>query len=193
MSLPETHHSLIVRLGRADDEPAWQSFVATYEPFLMNLVSRQGVPTRHVADATQILLLAIARSVEQWSPDGKPASFRRWLATVSRNVVIRFMQQESRQITGDGGSEFLEQLRHHASLPDSDQIDQYRHELIVWAADRVRSEFIETSWNAFQQTTVEGRSVNDVAAELNVSPGSIYMSRSRIMARIRKLVHELTE
>jgi len=193
MSLPETRHSLIVRLGRADDEPAWRQFVTLYEPFLASLVARQGVPRSHVADATQILLLAIARSVEQWSPDGKPASFRRWVATVSRNVVIRFMQRESRQITGDGGSEFLDQLQSCASPPDADEVSKYQHELIVWAANRVRGEFVETSWKAFQETLIHGRSVNEVAAEMNLTPGSIYMSRSRIMARIRQLIHDIMD
>lgn len=193
MALPETRHSLIIRLSRDDDQSAWYDFVATYEPFLHSLVSRQGVPKRHVADVVQILLLAVARSVEQWESDGRPASFRRWLATVSRNIVIRFMQRESRQIAGDGGSAFLEQIRNCAAPPDAEFVQRYEHELIVWAAARVRGEFMESSWNAFEMTAIDHRPVREVAEELQVSPGSIYMSRSRIMARIRQLVREVVE
>ena len=38
---------------------------------------------------------------------------------------------------------------------------------------------------------IEERPVDEVALELDVSPGSIYMSRSRIMARIKKKVAEV--
>jgi hypothetical protein len=40
------------------------------------------------------------------------------------------------------------------------------------------------------QQVIEERNVDKVAAELGVTAGSIYMSRSRIMARIRKKVGE---
>jgi len=40
---------------------------------------------------------------------------------------------------------------------------------------------------------IDGRSVADVATELGITPGSIYMSRSRIMARIRAKVREITD
>lgn len=193
MALPTTRRSLIIRLGRADDQSAWEDFVSLYEPFLTRLVLRQGTPQRHVDDVVQTLLLAVARSVEQWESDGRPASFRRWLTTVSRNVVIRFLQQESRQISGDGGSQFLQQLHDFAATPDDAQLQRYERELILWAAERVRGEFQETSWKAFQRTVIEGESVEVAARELQVSPGSIYMSRSRIMARIRHVIRDVLE
>jgi RNA polymerase sigma-70 factor (ECF subfamily) len=65
--------------------------------------------------------------------------------------------------------------------------------LIVWAAEQVRDEFIATSRAAFWSTVVDGTSVQDVAAELGISRGSIYMSRSRIMARIRRKVSDVLD
>ena len=73
MSLPETRPSLIVRLKGERNELAWGEFVSAYEPFVWRLVERQGVPARHVADATQQVLVAIARSVEGWQDDDQGA------------------------------------------------------------------------------------------------------------------------
>lgn len=192
MRPPETHPSLIVRLSDRRNELAWNEFLCAYEPFLLQLVRRQGTPERHVADITQQLLIAIARSVEGWSDDGQAASFRRWLSRVARNVVIKFMTRERKQISGQGGSDFLEALE---SLPDvagdEERSRQYEHELIIWAAEQVRGEFRDTSWKAFWGTEIAGRSVVEVADELKVSPGSIYMSRSRILARIRARIDEV--
>ncbi|MEZ6133028.1 MAG: sigma-70 family RNA polymerase sigma factor [Planctomycetaceae bacterium] len=191
MPQPETRLSLIARLNDPRNEPAWRHFMDIYEPFLRRLAVRQGVPERHVPDVVQQVLLAIAKSVDGWQDDGSPASFRRWLATVSRNIVIKFMTRERKQAGGHGGTEIVNLLSNIPAEPDADQVQRYEHELIVWAAEQVRSEFVETSWKAFWATIIEGRTVSDVAAELGVSPGSIYMSRSRIMAKIRTKVEEV--
>lgn len=194
MRTPETRHSLIVRLKDQRNEPAWTEFVCAYEPFLTRLVRRQGTPDRHVPDITQHLLIAIAKSVNGWNPDGREASFRRWLGRVARNVVIKFMTREKKQITGQGGSDFLKLVELTSDdTPDEERAQLYEHELILWAAELVRGEFRETSWRAFWATQVDGRSVADVASELGVTPGSIYMSRSRIFARIRTRIAEVLD
>ena len=194
MRPPETRHSLIVRLKDQRNDLAWTEFVRAYEPFLTRLVQKQGTPDRHVADVSQQLLIAIAKSVDGWKPDGKVASFRRWLGRVARNVVIKFMVRERKQVTGQGGSDFLTLTE---EIPDSsidaEQARRYEQELIFWAAELVRGEFRETSWRAFWETQVEGRSIAEVSAELGVTKGSIHMSRSRIFARIRSHIEEVLD
>ncbi len=192
MSQPETRASLILQLTGQASELAWAEFVSSYEPFLVRLAQRRGVPLRHVPDVTQQIVLAIARSVSRWQDDGKPESFRRWLNRVAQNVVIRFMTRERRQPGGTGGSELIEYLESVPAEPDEQHIAEYERELIVWAADQVRGEFRETSWQAFHSTVIDSHDVADVAIELGVSPGSIYMSRSRIMSRIRKIIDQVT-
>ena len=193
MPHPETRHSLIVRLKDERNEPAWTDFALVYEPFLYRMAERQGVPARDVPDVVQQVLLAVAKSVDGWKNDGKDGSFRRWLSTVCRNVVIKFMTRERRQSSGRGGTQFVDLMNNVVDEPDQDQVQRYEHELIVWAAEQVKDEFIATSWSAFWATVIEGQSVTDVADELKISPGSIYMSRSRIMARIKAKVAEVME
>jgi RNA polymerase sigma-70 factor (ECF subfamily) len=172
------------------NQPAWQDFVEAYEPFLKRMAGRQGVPERHVADVTQQILLSIARSIDGWTNDGGDASFRRWLSTVSRNVVIRFMTRE-RRFDAAGGTDLLELLKQIPAEPDPQQVKQYEHEMIAWAGDQVRREFRETSWNAFTATVIDGQPVAEVAADLGMTPGSIYMSRSRFLARICAKIQDL--
>lgn len=191
MSSGETRNSLILRLRSEQNELAWREFVTVYESFLVQVARRQGVPRRHLPDVTQQILLRIAESIDGWSDDGNQASFRRWLTTVARNVVVRFMARERRQAGGVGGSDLLVQLGNLEDKPDQQWLMRYEHELIVWAAQQVRHEFLETSWQAFEATVLEDQSVEAVAGRLGVTPGSIYMSRSRIMARIRRKVAEV--
>ena len=180
-----------MRLQGERNELAWTEFVSAYGPFLQGLIQRQGVPERHVPDVEQQVLAAITRSVHGWRDDGDPASFRRWLNRVARNVVLKFMARERRQIGGPGGTEWLESLAHVPDAAAEERETEYEYELVVWAAEQVRGEFRETSWKAFWATLIEGRDVAEVAAELGLSPGSVYMSRSRLMARIRSKVREV--
>ena len=103
------------------------------------------------------------------------------------------MTKERKHGGAKGGTEVVELMQAVADEPDQQQIQRYEHELIVWAAEQVKSEFIESSWAAFWATTIDGRSVSGVASELNITPGSIYMSRSRIMARIKTKVNEVID
>ena len=100
-------------------------------------------------DVVQQVLLAVATFVDSWRDDGKAASFWRWLAVVSRNIVIKFMSGERRQTGGHGGTELVELLQQVPAAPVRDQVHRYEHELIVWAAEQVEDEFIDTSWAAF--------------------------------------------
>ena len=188
---PKTRHSLIVRLRDEQNEAAWEDFVIAYEPFLQRLTQRMGVPERDIPDVVQQVLLAVARSLDGWKDDGASGSFRRWLATVSRNIVIKFMTRERRHVSASGGTDFVRQMHEVPSDPDEQQLRRYEHEMIVWAAEQVRDQFMATSWTAFWATTIEGRPVGEVAEELGISAGSIYMSRSRILARIRSRVQEI--
>ena len=191
MSPLQTRHSLIVRLKNEQNELAWREFVCAYEGFLHQFVRRQGVPERHIPDVTQQILLAISKSIDGWKDDGNTASFRRWLSTISRHVALRFMSRERKQAGGVGGSDLMDALQKIEDRPDEQLSRRYEHELIVWAAEQVRTEFLASSWKAFWSTVIEQRPVDAVAAELGVSAGSIYMSRSRIMARIKTKVAEV--
>lgn len=163
-----------------------------YEPFLRQLARRRGVPERHVPDVVQQILLAVARSIDGGTADGHDASFCRWGSTVARNVVIKFMTRECKHDAA-GGTDRVELLTQIPSEPDVSHVSDYEHELIVWAAEQVRSELQTNSWLAFTGTLVEGRSVAEMSDELGVSAGSIYMSRSRILARIRTKIETLFE
>lgn len=188
MNQPGTRHSLLVRLNK-QHQPSWFEFAAVYEPFLSNLARRCGVPDKDAHDVVQQIMIAVTKSLDSWSDDGRPESFRRWLNVVGRNVAIKFMQAERKRSTATGGSDIvavLNNVPYDESAFEVQQKKQYQHELIIWASAQVKNEFVESSWRAFHETMIQQRSVEDVARELGVTPGSIYMSRSRILARIRK-------
>lgn len=191
---PETRPSLVVRLRNARDEAAWTEFLAVYEPLILRLMRKNGLQESDARDVCQQVLAAVARDIEQWKPDGAKASFRRWLFRIARNLVIKFLVKERRGTQAKGGTDaqlLLEaQPDSHASA--SAEFDrEYRQQLMRCAAEQIRGEFRESTWEAFWRTCIDGRTVVEVAAELGTSAGNVYVARSRIIARLRARVSEL--
>jgi RNA polymerase sigma-70 factor (ECF subfamily) len=72
-------------------------------------------------------------------------------------------------------------------------LKEYRRELFRWAAERVRQQVQPRQWLAFWRTSVEEQPIADVAGQLGISVGSVYIARSRITRRIRELIQEHEE
>src|SRR5690349_25112287 len=104
---PETRQSLIVRLPNARDEAAWAEFLILYEPLILRLMRKQGLQESDARDVCQQVLAAVARDVSQWKPDGRQASFRRWLSRVARNRLLKFVVRGGAVPKGVGGTEAL--------------------------------------------------------------------------------------
>lgn len=190
----ETRPSLVLRLKNARDEEAWREFLSLYQPLLLRLLGSLGVKEADALDVCQQVLAAVAKDVEQWTSDGKPGSFRRWLFQIVRNRAIKFLVAERKRISAAGGSSGVRRLEAQpdraASLSDVFE-REYRQQLLLLAAEQIRGEFHENTWLAFWKTRVEGQPVADVAKELGMSPGNIYVARSRIIARLGEKVHKL--
>jgi len=67
------------------------------------------------------------------------------------------------------------------------------HEAWVVPAERVREEVTEWTWKAFWRSTVEQQAIAVVAKQLQMSVGSVYIARSRVMARLREVVAQPNE
>jgi DNA-directed RNA polymerase specialized sigma24 family protein len=70
---------------------------------------------------------------------------------------------------------------------------EYERQTFAAAADQVRGEFTSPTWKAFWGTAVDGRKPQEVGAELGLSPGAVYVAKSRVLARLREKVRELEE
>ena len=81
-----------------------------------------------------------------------------------------------------------------ATAPDDTATDdfeaEYRYQLFQWAVAQFHSKFHESTWKAFWETAVEGRKPKDVAAELGLTAGAVYVYRNRVMAQIKQTIEQ---
>ena len=194
---PKTRVSLILRLSQPADAEAWEEFCDIYLPVIFRIAKARGLQDADAHDVSQNVLVRVARSVKNWSPDEERGSFGAWLGTIARNLLIDFLRSNKKQHTTTGGSD-IERLMDDSVDHCSDQdceglIDaQLQRQLFVWAAEKVQSSVQPATWQAFWRTAVENESVDSVAKELEMTAGGIYVARSRVIAKIRKTIEAVT-
>lgn len=193
---PTTRHSLVLRLRSREDERAWTEFVELYEPLIYRLARNKGLQDSDAQDLCQEVLRAVASAIDRWDPDPAKGRFRAWLFRIARNLLIKFLTRQRRQLRGTGNTsvqELLEAQADRESDAEAEFAVEFRRRAFRWAADQVRGEFAPSTWQAFWKTGVENRPIPEVAAELGLTPGAVYVARSRVLARLREQVERLTE
>jgi RNA polymerase sigma-70 factor (ECF subfamily) len=190
---PATRHSLIARLADRADAAAWSEFVALYEPLIRRLALHKGLQEADAGDLCQDVFQVVARAIDRWDPDPARGSFRGWLSRITRNLLINFLTRHLNQPRGSGSTSMQELLEAQpAADPAATAIfeAEYRWRLFECAASTVRGDFTPSTWQAFWRTAVEGRGPAVVASELGMSLGSVYVARSRVLARLRRSLEE---
>jgi RNA polymerase sigma-70 factor (ECF subfamily) len=182
-----------VRIRNIEDQEAWSQFVEIYAPLVYGYARRHGLQDADAADLTQDVLRAVAGVASKLVYDTRRGSFRGWLFTVTRNKLRTLHARRHRRCQGTGGSDMQHFLSQHAAPEDEAAAWdlEFERRQFRWAAERVRGEVHESTWLAFWQTAVEGRSGKEVAAELNMTVAAVYLARSRIMARLKERLRAL--
>jgi RNA polymerase sigma factor (sigma-70 family) len=193
---PTTRPSLLVRLRDPMDERAWSEFVEIYGPLIRQLARQRGLQEADAADLAQEVFRAVAGAIERYDPDPAKGSFRGWLSTIARNLIVNLLNAQRRHPRGSGDSE-IQQLLEAQPAPTSEQSlifdAEYRRRMLDWAAERVRDEFSETVWLAFWRTGVEGQSAEEAARILGLSVGTVYQYKSRVVARLRREIERFED
>lgn len=188
---PKTRFSLIGRLHDATDSEAWTEFVQIYQPMIQRIAQRRGLQYADAVEVTQDVLARIANSIKHWNPDPEQGSFRGWLYRMTRNLTIDHIRRNKSQAHGGFEAHFdLNQIADPSEEDSREFQIEYERQLFNWAAAQVQSSFKPLNWNAFWLTTVDGVSIDTAAKRLKISKGTIYVARSRVMAKIADVIRE---
>jgi len=183
---PTTQDSLLQQLADPSSQDAWFDFARIYEPVVYRFSCKRGLQHADAVEVTQRVMLGVLRSAPDWQQGEPPNHFRAWLKSVASNTLINLTMREA---------------KHRASGTDSNPehpIDQNAYdEEVTWeleekrailrdALSRIRPEFSDDAWAAFERTALRRESVTAVAADLNKSEGAVYAARARIVKRLQR-------
>jgi len=186
-----THASLLVRIRDPQDSEAWRIFAGVYTPIVYGYCRRRGLQEADSADVTQEVLACVLRSIKGFEYDPGRGRFRDWLGTTARNELARFMRKNERFKAGTVPAHELAMLE--SSDPDPDWIDQFHAHVLETALERIRPEFEPLTWRAFALVWLDGVNAAQAACDLHEPIEKIYVSKSRILKRLREEITSLAE
>jgi RNA polymerase sigma factor (sigma-70 family) len=187
---PLTRASLVIQLRDGTNQVAWQEFMQLYGPVVYGFARKRGLQDADAADLMQDVMRSVSAAIGRLDYDRNQGTFRGWLFTITRNKVFNFLS--ARRIRPQGSGDTTTNKMLDAQPDASDSSDawelEYQRRLAALAMERVKVEFQEKSWQAFWLTAVEGIAAAEVAKQIGISPGAIYVAKSRVLARLKQEV-----
>src|SRR5262245_56482687 len=171
----------ITLLGRLqsnpDDKEAWSEFVRRYGRIIFRWCRHWNLQEADAEDVTQNVLLELARKMKTFTYDPSQ-SFRGWLNTLTHAAWCDFVDSRRRHAQGSGDTVVLLQLQEIAARDDLARRleEEYDQELLELAVFEVRRRVAPATWEAFRLLAFEGLSGAEVAAQLGMSVGNVYVA-----------------
>lgn len=201
MTVPSEHHSIggstsrsLLHGARLADAAAWERLVTLYTPLVASWYRRWGIPQQDIVDVLQEVFSAVAAHLGRFRKDRPGDTFRGWLMVIARSKAMDYFKSRSREPVATGGTEASLQLQNirdpgrnlvlEPDMTDAED-DMVFNDILLRALESIREEFHDRTWQAFWKVVVEGRSASDVAADLEMKPGTVRVSKSRVLLRLR--------
>jgi RNA polymerase sigma-70 factor (ECF subfamily) len=146
-------------------------------------------------DVAQEVFQAAAAGLARFRHEHEGDSFRGWLRGIARNLLLLHFRRADRQPRASGGTDALARIQEVAEAePPEAAEDDSPSELEALrrrALELVRGQVEERTWRAFWLTAIEGRSPNDIAPGLGISPTAVRMAKYRVQRRLKEQFAEL--
>lgn len=189
---PLTRASLLLRIRDANDVEAWQRFLELYGPFVHGWYRKRGLQDADASDLTQEVLHAVSSGADRFDYDPERGTFRSWLFTIARRRLNDFVERRRREARRLGTAVTLDFLPDESTSEEEARWERdYQRRLFGLAAESVRSRVDDSTWRAFWMTAVEGQPGKVVADELQLSLGSVYVAKSRVLAHLKQRIRQI--
>lgn len=185
MNVPDTSTTLLREISLSPHAARWSEFVERYRPFLESYLASHflGLDCDDLIQETFIALIHALPNYH-YAPD-ETGHFRNYLIGTIRHKALRSLRREGRREARE---------KDWAALPDGrDNADEWRDAILEIALSQLLSDetLLARSREVFRRVAVNGEKPEIVAAELGIERNAIDQIRSRLTAKLKKIVSNL--
>lgn len=188
---PSTNSSLLLRIREPQDEVAWSTFVQLYTPLIYQFARKRGLQDADAKDVTQEVLTQVAKSIRTFQYDPQRGRFRGWLGKLVRQAIYRHAQKAARAARGAGDDTDAFDPADLEGEADAAWIEEFNRHIYHRALERIRGEFNDESWQAFDLVWLQDRRPSDVAQQLERKVEWVYKAKFKILRRLKQEVEFL--
>ena len=181
--------SLMERL-RAGHSEAWPRLVGLFGPLVYRWCRQRELQAADADDVSQNVFRTVAAKIGQFRRDRAADTFRGWLWTIVRSKIADHYRCQDKQQPAPGGSSAHEKLEKlpapDGQVPDEASAPETPGSLYRRGLELIQSEFTGQTWKAFWRVVVDDCKAAEVADELKMSVNAVYLSKSRVLRRLRE-------
>ena len=175
---------------RGGGATAWRTFLHLYTPLVAAWCRKAGLQEADAADLCQEVFRGVNAGISrlQFGPDH---SFRGWLWTITRRCLAKHFDRCRNGVNAVGGTDTIVRMN---AIPDwirEESALERRDgggEVLMRAAEMIRGDFEERTWQAFWLSTVENLSSEEISVRLSMTSNAIRQARFRVIARLREFL-----
>jgi RNA polymerase sigma-70 factor (ECF subfamily) len=195
-----TRSSLLERLRDWKDHGTWLRFFETYWKLIYGFARRAGLTDAEAQDAVQETIITVSRKIEGFRYDTQKGHFKGWLLTIARwRIADQFRKRQGAEaqsqayaIADETGRLAVERLQDQSCDPLQTIWDEeWKKNLIDAAISRVKRQVDPKQFQIFDCYVIQKWPPRQVADELKVTQGRVYLAKHRIGILIRREIHRL--
>jgi RNA polymerase sigma factor (sigma-70 family) len=180
-----THLTFLLRLRDRTDQVSWEEFHRRYGQLLYRYARSRGASHADAEDVVQEVEMYLFKAIGDFEYDARKGRFRNYL----RSAVVHALGRRATRQAAQPAVLDPQTLDYVASEKEASADVRWEREWqlhrLRWAMHCIVDEFEPATIRAFEMHVLAGRSVEDTAATLNLSKGSVYQARSRILRRLK--------
>lgn len=200
----DTSDSLLSR-ARDHDPQAWVRVVKLYTPLIDYWIRQRGIRGHDVENVRQEVFARLAKSIVNFTKSANGGSFRGYLRTITENLIRSLYRKDQVEATGGTGALAMLHQIPGAHESFSSMFDSFTGEsakqggfysiengiLFRRIMNWVYGNCSQQHTDVFTRVVLENKTPRDVAQDLNISVGSVYQTKSRILSSIREEFSDL--
>jgi RNA polymerase sigma factor (sigma-70 family) len=194
LPLEVTSTSLLEGLLDPQNDRVWTEFFERYGPIVRGFARKCGLREHEADDAVQETMVTFVTKYREGAYDREKGRLRSWLCGLANHKVQHLLsRRQGRERDTDGRDDRNRALE---SVPDVDHAaamweTEWRRAVVRHCLDLIRDESDPVRLRAFELYTLQGWSAEEVATELRISRNMVYLSKSRVLARIAELREQI--
>jgi len=176
-------------LKESNDILAWNSFRNNFYPVIFNFAKTLGLSATDAEDATQETMLAFLKAFRDGKYEREKGQFSHWLFGVAKRVILNFRKRLPRKhfaVDKTTGTFFWNNIADENNIRRTWDT-QWRHMVLEKCLLQARREVDQKVFNAFELYALSQKSVDEVCRTLNMSRNAVYIAKSRVLSKLRRL------
>ena len=191
MDITRTTTAMLEALHDPDNATVWEQFDRRYRPILIGFARNLGLGDQDAADIAQETLARFLSEYREGRYDREKGRLGAWLVGIARYRILDLRRRRAGkyQLAGESAIVDLDDDKHLSQVWE----DERRHAVLRNAMEQLRetSRTDPKTIKVFEMLMIHGVAPQAVADELEITVHDVYLAKSRVAQRLRKIVERI--